>query len=359
MSGLAASGMQRIPVLRPDDVVRPAADMDIWDAWPLADDAGRPVAWRGGELWFALAAPAHPDPEARHDEARIHHFHRTAGGFFHLGRTLPETVSPGSREWSGAARLDEGMVSLYFTAAGQRGEAEATFRQRLFRTRAALMGDAAQAVFGDWSLPDELLAGGGHYLSADEDVGVAGDILAFRDPFPWRASDGREYLLFSGSCPQTASIRKGMAGLAVLCGEARGYVPLEPLVDACGFCNELERPHLVAHGERLYLFWSSQAKVFAPDAGAPTGLYGATAQTIEGPWQLLNGHGLVLANPEREPFQCYAWLVLPDLSVTSFVDYWGVNDHAASEKPVGRHHFGGTMAPFVQIALDGAAARLV
>ena len=48
---------------------------------------------------------------------------------------------------------------------------------------------------------------------------------------------------------------------------------LAPLVDATGFNNELERPHLRVFDGRYYLFWSTQAQVFAPDAGAwPTGL---------------------------------------------------------------------------------------
>ena len=41
-------------------------------------------------------------------------------------------------------------------------------------------------------------------------------------------------------------------------------------------------------------------KVFAPGICAPTGLYWATAQSIDGPWDLLNGHGLVMANPARQ-----------------------------------------------------------
>jgi levansucrase len=50
--------------------------------------------------------------------------------------------------------------------------------------------------------------------------------------------------------------------------------------------------------------------------------------------------------------------VLPDLSVASFVDYWGINDPSASEKPYGRKHFGGTFAPFLKLGLDGAKAWL-
>jgi len=347
----------RAPVLSPDDVKRLAPDLDVWDAWPLADFTGRPVLWRGGELWFALAAPAAADPELRHFVARIHHFHRIGGRFHPLGPTLPDGWSPGSREWSGAARLEGGEVGLYFTAAGVKGEATAGYRQRLFCTRTRL-SDGGEGIFGAWSEPQELLAPGGPYLDADEKEGRIGEIKAFRDPCPWRSDDGRDYLLFTASSATDRGAFNGVIGIAEARGDGRWHA-LPPLIDASGVNNELERPHIVAHGGRLYLFWSTQAKVFAPGVDAPTGLYGASALDIGGPWELLNGHGLVFANPEREPFQSYSWWVLPDLSVASFVDYWGIDDPGAAAKPAGRSHFGGTFAPFLQIDLDGPEARLI
>ena len=357
LAALDPATIVRAQVLQAHDVHRIRPDLDVWDAWPLADASGQPVAWRGGELWFALAAPAFADPEERHGHARIHHFHRRDGHFHHLGVTMPDGLSPGSREWSGAARLENGQVALYFTAAGVRGEDPLTFRQRLFVVRAALpAGDSA--AFADWSWPRELLGPGGAYQDADQSVGRIGEIKAFRDPFPWQDPDGREFLLFTGSSATAPRAFNGLVGLAAAGPDGAGFVPLPPLVDATDTNNELERPHIVRHADRLYLFWSTQAKVFAPQISAPTGLYGATARTIEGPWQLLNGHGLVMANPVDEPFQAYSWWVLPDLSVTAFVDYWGIGNAEAAAKPAGRGHFGGTFAPFVSLALDGAQARL-
>jgi levansucrase len=83
------------------------------------------------------------------------------------------------------------------------------------------------------------------------------------------------------------------------------------------------------------------------------------AETIEGPWTFLNGHGLVIANPREQPTQAYSWWVLPDLSVTSFVDYWGPEDNSRPEQEMRRARFGGTFAPFIQIELDGATSRVV
>ena len=356
LASLQDRRLARVTVLTADDSLRISDDLDVWDAWPLADALGMPVEWRGGELWFALAAPAGPDPEDRHFHARIHCFHYQDRRFRHLGAALPDGFSPGSREWSGAARMEAGQVALYFTAAGMRGEAAPGFRQRLFVTRSQLCrGDA---IFTGWSEPVELLApGSGPYLAAEESQGAIGEIKAFRDPFPWTCPDGREILLFTASSKAEPGPFNGMIGLAEFSSNGR-YRPLDPLVDAVGLNNELERPHLVAHKGLLYLFWSTQAKVFAPGTSAPTGLYGAVAESLEGPWTLLNGDGLAFANPADEPFQAFSWWVMPDLQVASFVDYWGTGAPHAANKPPGRQHFGGTFAPFVQLALDGDRAWL-
>lgn len=338
------------------EVVRVSDDLDVWDAWPLADATGAPVAWRGGELWFALAAPVSEDPEQRHGIARIHCFHHVDKVFRHLGAALPDGFSPGSREWSGCARIENGRVALYFTAAGARGQEGSVNRQRLVRTRSALSD--GEAIFSGWEPVQELIAPGtGPYMCADLPGGGVGTIKAFRDPFPWTTADGREMLIFTGSAKDSSGPFNGVIGLAEM--DASGaYRPLPPLIDATGLNNELERPHIVARDGRLYLFWSTQAAVFAHSVNAPTGLYGAVADRMKGPWTLLNSDGLVFANPQDEPFQAYSWWVLPDMRVMSFADYCGIGDPDAKEKPQGRAHFGGTFAPFLRIELDGTNARL-
>ena len=338
------------------DVVRFAPWLDVWDAWPLADTSGNSVSWQGGELWFALAAPALDDPEWRHGTARIHHFHRFGDQFRHLGQTLPPALSPGSREWSGSAVLAAGAVTLYFTATGAAGEARPTFGQRIFAATATLR--AGDEPFADWTCPREVVrADGVHYRLADEVDGVPGQIKAFRDPAPFCSDDGSEYLLFTGSSAAQPGSHDGVIGLARKRDDG-SFAPLAPLVEARGVNNELERPHIVRHSGLLYLFWSTQRGVFAPGIVAPTGLYGAVAETIEGPWKLLNGHGLVFSNPPERPTQAYSWWVLGDLSVTSFVDYWlmELGADAAADR---RRRFGGTFAPFAAIVLEGVKARLV
>lgn len=356
LGALVLDDTNQAPVIGPDLAQPMSPALDVWDAWPLSDPAGQPVAWCEGELWFALAVPRAADPEARHHLARIHHFHRLGDRFVHLGQTLPEALSPGARQWSGTARYENGRVTLFFTAAGRQGDRTLTYHQRLYSCHAAM---PESGEFGAWSQPVEFLAADGAiYRPADENEGEPGKIKAFRDPAHFRDRDGRDYILFTGSSASNPGAHDGVIGVAAA-GEGGEYHLLPPLIDATGTSNELERPHIVEHGGALYLFWSTQRGVFAPGIAAPTGLYGATAPSLAGPWTLLNGHGLVVANPAERPTQAYSWWVLPDLTITSFVDYWGPEQAGIPEEESRRARFGGTFAPFVRIALDGDRSHLV
>lgn len=354
LASLQLDHTNQAPVIALPEQEAAPQSLDIWDAWPLADRQGKPVTWENGELWFALATPPQDDPEDRHHLARIHHFHRVGEAFHYLGQTFPEGTNPGAREWSGSALLDkDGTVTLYFTAAGRRGDSALTYHQRLFMRQTRL---AAPNVFADWSSPQELFAADGRvYRPADENEGEAGSIKAFRDPAHFTDDDGTRYILFTGSSASNPGTHDGVIGLARVDDEG-GYHMLDPLVEATGTSNELERPHIVRYNGLYYLFWSTQDSVFAPGIVAPTGLYGAVASALAGPWRLLNTHGLVMANPKNRPTQAYSWWVLPDLSVTSFVDYWGCETRPA--QAARRQHFGGQFAPFFRITLDGDRSKL-
>lgn len=316
-----------------------------WDAWPLLTEDGSLYRTADGDrLWFALAAPRSDDPDERHSRARIHLLTERDGRFTPRGPAMPDHWSPGSREWSGSAVIDPGShtLTLAFTAAGRRGEAATTFEQRLFRATGTLAGTKITG----WSMPEEfVVADGHHYQRVVQATGEIGKIKAYRDPDMFRdPADGREWTIFTASSARAPGGYDGVIGASV------DGVVQPPLIDGSGVNNELERPHVRLFDGRYYLFWSTQAHVFAPDSGGwPTGLYGAVAGTMPGPWTLLNGSGLVAANPPQAPAQAYSWLVLPDRSVTSFVDRWG--------DPAERN-FGGTFAPFVSLALDADRATV-
>lgn len=353
-----ASRASEAPLIAADDVVRIAPDLDVWDAWPVQHPDGHPVDLGGFTLWMALGAPHFADPDQRHGHARIHLLLNCDGKWQDLGPAMPDGFSPGSREWSGSAVLERasGVLTLYFTATGLRGEASPSFLQRLFRARATLVVDEGQPALTDWrDMAEVAPRDPAYYMASDAGSGTIGTIKAYRDPAYFRdPADGRSHLLFAASAAGSASPYNGAIGLASASADGLDSWEVQPpLVTADGFNNELERPHVIVHAGLYYLFWSTQRHVFDP-AGThgPTGLYGMVAGSLLGPWQPLNGTGLVLCNPAAAPAQAYSWLVMPDLAVTSFVDDWGPMEPARTRR------FGATFAPTLRLALEGSTARL-
>ncbi|MEG3175587.1 glycoside hydrolase family 68 protein [Sphingomonas sp. RB3P16] len=357
VAAIALRPIPEVPRIAAQSMAPVLPGYDLWDYWPLQERDGRTAEIAGGALQMLLSAPVLPDPESRHGLARIRLMHETPHGWRDLGDLLPDGFAPGSREWSGSAIVtpQHDRVTLYFTAAGHRGEAEPGFDQRLFETSATLsIVDVPRLT--DWSVPVESVAADGQIYARDMTGGGAiGTIKAFRDP-AWFCdpADGAEYLIFAASLAQSSSPWNGAVGVARRRG---GQWTLEPpLITADGVNNELERPHLVHHDQRYYCFWSTQRKVFA-DGGpsGPTGLYGMVAESLAGPWAPLNGTGLVCANPPSAPMQAYSWLVLGDLSVISFVDRPDLPTDPI-DPVAARRVFGGTPArPFrILLAADRA-----
>jgi len=325
-------------------------DLDLWDCWPLETPDGHIVRRGGREYWFFLSAPRFPDPGQRHDRARIRLIARDQTGWIDMGYALPDGASPGSREWAGSAVLWEDEVVLYFTATGRAGSAP-TFEQRLFEVHAQLGNDG----ISNWGTPREIVASDGvRYVAARELEGVPGAIKAFRDPAFFRdPRTGEHHILFAGSAGWNDDPHNGLVGAAT-------WTPLgwrldDPLVEAVGINNEMERPHVRFFGESYYLFFSTQTRTFAPTAEVgPNGLYAMVADRFGGPWRSVNGSGLVAANPAEEPTQCYSWWVDGAGAVSAFIDHWGMAGRSVEDHPgLLRDQFGGTPAPSFSLAFDG------
>jgi levansucrase len=270
---------------------------------------------------------------------------------------MPDGFSPGSREWSGSAEIDSAthIVTLYFTASGRRGEASVTMEQRIFRASARLADDR---LIGWQPAEEVIVADDHHYAVANQAAPVDGRIRGFRDPGLFRdPATGQQWLEFAGSSAAEPGHSEGVVGAALIDGQGRATL-LPPLVTGSGFNNELEVPHIRHFDGRYYLFWSTQAHMFAPGIAMPTGLYGAVADRIGGPWRLLNGDGLVAATPQVEPLQSYAWNVLPDRTVSAFINHWGLEGRAPADLPTPRSCFGGTLAPLVRLRIDGDRATI-
>ena len=353
LARLAGNALPAAPVFGPARLACFTPGLDLWDFWPVQEPGGATARFDGAVLWIALGAPAVGASIERHDRARLRLLERSDLGWRDRGNLLPDGLTPGSREWSGSAVVDaeHRRITLFFTAAGRRGEARLSYEQRLFQTNARVDG----RNLTEWTTPVQSVASDGQiYHRAAQADGAPGTIKAFRDPAFFRdPADGADYLLFAGSLGRSTDVFNGAIGLAYRTGPD-GWTLLDPLIAADGVNNELERPHLIVRDGLYYLFWSTQRSVFAPGILAPTGLYGMVGAAQQGPYAPLNGSGLVFANPADAPAQAYSWLVAPDLSVSSFSDAAAIDAFAHGKTPA-RH----MLAPALHLALDGARAWLV
>lgn len=355
----ALDGGAEIALITAADAVPILPELDLWDSWPLAHEDGRTAELDGRQYWFFLSAPRFADPGQRHDAARIRLASFGADGWRDLGDCLPVELSPGSREWAGSAVLhdDRQSVTLFFTAAGRKGQPP-SFEQRLFAAHGQLGADGP----GDWTSSAELVRpDGARYFIANEGEGTPGMIKAFRDPAWLRdPATGKAHLLFTASAGWDNAAFNGVIGLATMADDGSWQLA-DPLVEAVGVNNELERPHVLLRDGRYYLFWSTQRRTFDPAGpSGPNGLYAMVADRLTGPYRPVNGNGLVAGNPGAEPTQGYSWWVTGEGQVWSFIDHWGMQGRSFDQHPqLLRDQFGGTPAPVFKLAFAGDTVTIV
>jgi levansucrase len=366
VAAIDGAAIPQIPKITASDVRQIIPGLMLWDMWPVQLIDGKTVVIEGWEYWVIMCAADDLHPDARHDVARLRLAKYRSGDWRDCGYLLPDDLNPGAREWAGSTVYDPatGALTLFYTATGRRGEATPSFEQRLFQTTGRLVIDKDIVSTADWSEPFEnVVSDDEHYVVANEAVGKPGFIKGFRDPFHFRdPADGLDYLLFTASLKGSSSEFNGVIGIARAKDEKfESWQILPPLLSADGINNEMERPILRFVDGRYYAFWSTQTRTFAPDGPkGPNGLYGMVAKTLFGPYQPLNGTGLVAANPLEEPLQSYSWWVTSDLEVAGFIDHWGLDGRSLDDNPdLVISQFGGTPAPRFRIALDGDKAHIV
>lgn len=366
VAGIPGNRVPTIPLIRAADIVDILPGFQLWDSWTIDAPDGSAVRFDGWRGWVIMCAPRSVHPDLRHDIARLRLMQERDGEWRDCGYLLPDDLNPGSREWAGSTVYDADInrLTLFYTAAGRRGDGSRTFEQRLFQTSGTLsFTDESLSVSG-WINPVEnIVADGSDYVVVNQHEGAPGAIKGFRDPFHFRdPAYGTDYLLFTASAAWSHSAYNGIIGIASSDdGQFAQWTRHAPLISADGVNNELERPICRHFDGRYYVFWSTQRKTFAPNGPAgPTGLYGMVADRLFGPYRPLNGTGLVAPNPEDEPYQTYSWWVDSDFNVTGFVDLWNLaGQDPASDRALVERHFGGAPAPSFRIALDGDSAQIV
>ena len=343
---------QAVATARAAEPLPPAlARLYLWDPWPVLDAEGEIADVHGQQWWVVLTADRGMHPEARHDHARLRLLRRSPEGWHDLGELFADDASPGSREWSGTAVFDAAASQLrvLYTATGVRGEVARSFQQRVYEAFA----EVRDGRIVSWSSHTEVIAAAPPYLPADECDSAAGSCRAFRDPFFFRdPRDASEYLLFAASLPDVEQMHAGAIGIAAW--RDGGWELQAPLIEAKAVNRELERPHLLHQDGIYYLFFSTHGQSFHPRLQGRTGLYGFCAPEVRGPYTPLNGSGLVLGNPDHAPHAQYAWQVLSDGRVVSFMNYPSSGHGSLHDDAP----FAGTIAPFAHVRLQGAQARI-
>lgn len=380
------------PVIDFDALEETAPDLWVWDTWPLREQDGSIAVLPGGwRVIFSLTATRSVLPGKRHDIATIRYFYSRDGqDWIPGGRVFPEGEPLGSRQWAGSAFVDDGDVYFFYTATGREGEAMLSYEQRMAFSQGQVFSNINGVIFGSWNEHVIILEPDGEFYQTQEQSGE-GIIYSFRDPWYYKDPEtGCEYLLFEGNTAILSTVREcepenigdgdfrsgnnvpggavqfnGNVGIALLnSDDYTEWLLLPAILEAECVNQQLERPHIVYQNGRYYLFTVSHQFTFAPGLDGPDGLYGFVANDLFGNYVPLNGGGLVIANPPSQPFQAYSWLVLPDFSVESFVNYFNLEGLPLDE--IGNqtdefiyNHFGGVLAPTLQLQVNGTQTDIV
>lgn len=393
-AGITRTESTVAPIIYPPS--EPMSDsVFLWDTWLLRTRDGSIATPGGYRVVFALTAPRDVLPGKRHDIARIRCFYSADGRTWEsAGPVFDRDGSLGSRQWAGCALYDptgptENDLFVYYTAAGENGEDDLSYGQRIALAEGGEIvvdGEAdtdARAdsdglrLDGSWDHNVILEPDGEFYETEAQSRGM---IYTFRDPWFFEDPEtGDTHLLFEANAPvpeesdycggnAESQSFNGCVGLATSESADPTEFDLDaPLLHSVCVNQELERPHVIVRDGQYHLFVSSHEHTFGPELTGYDALYGFRADSLRGQYDPLNDSGLVVTNPANAPFQSYSWLAFPhedEILVTSFFNYYdldgrSLDDVARLPKSEQFRRFGGTLAPTVRLALDGDRTRVV
>jgi levansucrase len=363
-------------VLPPEDLF--SHDLYVWDAWPVRLADGEIASFDGWTVMVGLSAARSSDSDYPFYTRSTWRYWFSKDGNWQLGgEVFSREAGLGSRQWAGSSVFDPetGRVTFYYTAVGgldapsleadqptlafpadHPAHGRPSTVQRMAAVSAVVSAGAQGVAFDDFDDHRLLLEADGRYYQTQEQSIADQVIYGMRDPWYYRAPDSETaYLLFTANAAFAPGEYNGVVGIAR--EQADGsFELLPPILGAPGVSSQLERPHLVRRGDRLYLLFSTHAFTFADGFAGPEGLYGFVSETgdIAGPWLPLNGSGLVAGNPAVAGTMLYSYLALQDGWVTSYLNTAGgeLTEEAAGE------FFGGP-APLFRIGFDGARTAIL
>jgi levansucrase len=381
MRSIAQDESNTFPALQPaDDLFAP--ELYTWDGWPIRNPDGSVAQIDGWVVYVALSAPRSADSSASPDASNVFYsdlsrwrYWFTRDGVWQRGGLVfPEGSELGARQWAGSTLYDPETrrVTFFYTAVGiVPGGTEQEYPtsipegnpafgliapviQQMVSTTAAVVTDDSGIRFTDFTPHTVDIAADGKLYQTFAQYQAEEVVYGMRDPEYFRdPKTGTEYLLFTANTTLAPGPKNGAIGIAEK--QANGsWQLLPPLIVSPGVNSQLERPHVVVKDDKYYIFFSTHDFTFEDVGAGPEGLYGfvSTGGDFRGTYRPLNGHGLVLGNPEALPRQSYSYLLLPTGHVMSYVNRAG----DTSGLPGG---WVGSPGPLVQIEIDGDATRLV
>ena len=376
-----AAGLERTPetvapVFYPPDTDQ-MPHLHIWDTWLLRNRDGTLAQIDGYRVCFSLTAPADLLPGKRHDVATIRVFYSADGRTWHDGGAAFEDAL-GQRQWAGSALYDDGDIYLFYTAAGDEASEDLTYTQRIVGASGGTIDTSdGFELRGPWTHHELLSPDGERYEREDQSRAM---IYTFRDP--WFFEDpatGETWLLFEANSPVPEGSDvcdgdgarqefNGSVGIAHSpTGDPLSWELADPLLDAVGVNQELERPHIVHKDGRYYLFVSSHLHTFGPELSGFDALYGFVAEELRGEYVPLNGTGLVGTNPANAPFQAYSWMAFPhdgEVLIQNFFNYFDfagdtLDEIAHLSESEQMRRFGGTLGPTLRLDIEDAHSEII
>ena len=351
--------------------------LHIWDTWLLRERDGTLAEVDGYRVCFSLTAPSELLPGKRHDVAAIRAFYSADGREWHDAGPVFEAAL-GQRQWAGSALYDDGDVYLFYTAAGRDDADELTYEQRIVGASGGHVDtEDGFELRGSWTHHELLSPDGERYEREDQSRAM---IYTFRDPWFFEDPEtGETWLLFEANSPvpeesdsfggdadkQTFNGSVGLARSPT--GDPLDWELEDPLLDAVGVNQELERPHVVYRDGLYYLFVSSHRHTFGPELSGYDALYGFVAEELRGEYVPLNDSGLVATNPANAPFQAYSWMAFPhdgEILVQNFFNYYDfdgetLDDIAHLPEDEQLRRFGGTLGPTLRLDVSGTQTEII
>ena len=257
----------------------------LWDSWVLRDDSVTPPLYR----LFHLDAPQTPDPEARHDQARVR---QAVSTDLRTWTDVGEALGPGDKGrwddqaiWTGNVyRAADGGYRFFYTGRNQRDG-------QLQRIGLAKSSDGVHFSRSEHALlePD------GRWYETTETSPV---YKAWRDPTVGTDSaTGEHVMLFTARTREGDSRYNGCIGAARASHLDGPYTATAPVL-APGRYAQMEVPQVIERNGKVYLFFSCWASDYAPawaeaTGGGQSGLHAWVGDSLTGPFSPVNGDGVV------------------------------------------------------------------